>query len=127
MPGERLRVWQREGELLAPAQANGRGQIWSALLSSWWEADGERLWLMSVDGTRWPTHAEAERAAKERALADELAARAQIEIERAAKEIERARAERERTRAERARADDLAARLAEVEAQLAALRSTAQE
>jgi hypothetical protein len=67
-------------------EPDGSGRLWSSALGSWLVADGRYLRLQDADGNVRPTGEEAERDAKEQALAAKEQALAAKEQERAAKE-----------------------------------------
>ncbi|MGQ9549898.1 MAG: Uma2 family endonuclease [Roseiflexus sp.] len=65
----RLRVWRCTGDYIVECNADAQGRVWSDELECWLVPDGALLRLMLPDGRIAPTEAEAERAAREAALA----------------------------------------------------------
>jgi Uma2 family endonuclease len=97
----RLRGWRREGTRMVEQAHDAQGRLWSAELASWLVPDGMLLRLYDPNGNLRLTEGEAawvakeaERAAKERAVAAEAAARVAKERAVAAEKAERAAKER---------------------------------
>ena len=109
---KRLRGWINHNGQSYEAKKDERGWIWSEELESWLAPGGVTLQLYDRELNLRLTEAEAQRDAKERALAAKAQALADAEAERAAKEQALAGAEAERAAKERA--------LAGVEAERAA-------
>ena len=104
-----LQVWRRTPRGRMVRRYAGEGPFESAALGAWLVVvEGALRVADDAAGTRlWPTHEEAERAAKvvARVRADTERKRAEDERERAEAEREHAEAEREHAEAERERAD----------------------
>ncbi|MCG8352138.1 MAG: Uma2 family endonuclease [Chloroflexales bacterium] len=105
----RLCGWWREGARMVEQTRDAQGRLWSAELASWLAPDGTLLRLYDQDGSLRLTEGEAERvakeaerAAKERALAAHEAERVAKEHALAAEEAERVAKEAERAAKERA-------------------------
>jgi len=112
-----LQVWRRTSRGRMVRRYAGEGPFESAALGAWLVVvEGALRVADDAAGTRlWPTHEEAERAAK-------VVARVQADTERKRAEIEREHAEAERERAEKERERAEGERMAKEAAQRGALR-----